>query len=99
VIVCSCSVITEHDIDLAVLQIMSDRNPLIPTPGVVFRQLCKKMACCGCAPVAVSAIYEAMDRLSGKKISPLRIAEAKEKLHRIRLRYEQREELSIRRAA
>lgn len=98
-IVCSCSVVTERDIDLAVFEILTSSTPLIPTPGVVFRQLNKKMNCCGCAPVAVSMIYEAMDRLSGKNIAPFTIAMAKEKLARIKQRYEQRERPIVRRAA
>ena len=40
------------------------RPRAVATPGVVFRHLNKKMNCCTCAPVAVTAIYAAMDKLA-----------------------------------
>jgi hypothetical protein len=36
----------------------------LPTPGVVYRHLCKKMVCCSCSPLAVSTIYEKIDQLA-----------------------------------
>lgn len=65
-IVCSCAVITDNDIETAVLELMSVDNALIPTPGVVYRHLSKKMNCCGCAPIAVETIYEKMSALEEK---------------------------------
>ena len=63
---------------------MSAEPGLLPTPGVVFRHLNKKMNCCTCAPVAVSAIYAAMDRLEADtRICPFALAEARAKLIRI----------------
>ena len=61
-IVCQCAVISDRDIELAVSEIMSSGPGLLPI--VVFRHLNKKMNCCTCAPVAVSAIYAAMDKLA-----------------------------------
>lgn len=63
-IVCSCTMLTDSDIELALVEIMSQPEPPLPTPGVVYRHLEKKMICCGCAPLAVSTIYEKIDGLA-----------------------------------
>jgi hypothetical protein len=92
VIVCSCAVISDRDIELAVSEIMSASPGLLPTPGVVFRHLNKKMACCTCAPVTVAAIYSAMDRLAQTtRVCPFVLAEARAKLIRIEERRERRQ--------
>lgn len=91
-IVCSCNVISDGDIEAAVIDIMSAPNAPIPTPGVVFRHLNKRMNCCTCAPVAVSSIYAAMDRIAlTSRICPFILAEARAKLVRIEERRQQRE--------
>ena len=83
-IICSCAVITARDIELAVAEIMCADNAPIPTPGVVFRHLNKRMNCCSCAPVAVGAIYAAMDRLAATThVCPFILAEARAKLIRL----------------
>lgn len=63
-IVCSCTMVTDTDIELALVEIMSQPEPPLPTPGIVYRHLQKKMICCGCAPLAVSTIYEKIDGLA-----------------------------------
>jgi hypothetical protein len=63
-IVCSCLVITDRDIEQALVEILSQPNAPLPTPGVVYRHLSKKMVCCGCSPLAVSTIYEKIDQLA-----------------------------------
>ncbi len=65
-IVCSCTVITDKDIETAVLEIMSVDNAPLPTPGIVYRHLSKKMNCCGCAPIAVETIYKKMEMLEAQ---------------------------------
>ena len=88
-IVCSCAVVSQRDIELAVFEVMSSVPSLLPTPGVVFRHLKKRMNCCTCAPVAVSAIYAAMDRLAQQThLCPFLLAEARAKLIRIEERRE-----------
>ena len=83
-IICSCTRISDHDIELAVLDIMSQPNAPLPTPGVVFRHLEKKMNCCGCAPLAVETIYAKMDALAAKGlICPCACATAQDKLIRM----------------
>lgn len=83
-IICSCAVVTDQDIEGAVIDIMNTQPALLPTPGVVFRHLNKKMNCCTCAPVTVKAIYEVMDRLAADtRICPFALAEARSKLIRI----------------
>ena len=92
VIVCSCAVVSDRDIELAVYDIMSSGPGMLPTPGVVFRHLRKKMNCCSCASITVSAIYVAMDRLArDTRLCPFALAEARAKLIRIEERRERRQ--------
>ena len=63
-IVCSCQVITDEDIELALVEILGQPDAPLPTPGVVYRHLRKKMVCCGGSPLAVSTIYEKIDQLA-----------------------------------
>jgi hypothetical protein len=67
-IVCSCSVISDTDIEEALIEIMSQPDAPLPTPGVVYQHLSKKMVCCGCAPLAVSTIYEKIDHLAERGV-------------------------------
>ena len=67
---------------------------MLPTPGVVFRHLKKKMNCCTCAPLAVSTIYDAMDRLkSDTRVCPYALATAREKLGKAEQRRVRRQQL------
>jgi hypothetical protein len=66
VIVCSCAVISDTQIEAALIEIMSLPDAPLPTPGVVYRHLERKMVCCGCAPLAVSTIYQKIDELARK---------------------------------
>jgi hypothetical protein len=67
-IICSCAVITDGDIERALLEILSLPAAPLPTPGVVYRHLHKKMVCCGCAALAVRTIYEKIDQLAEKGV-------------------------------
>ena len=69
-IVCSCTVISDRDIEAALLDILSQPDAPIPTPGVVYRHLQKRMNCCGCAPLAVETIYNKVDELEKKGLIP-----------------------------
>jgi hypothetical protein len=80
-IVCSCNAITSADISAALLYLLNAPEPQIPTPGLVYRHLGKKMVCCGCAPLAVETIYARMDELERKGlVCPYRAAAARERL-------------------
>jgi len=80
-IVCSCTVITDRDIEGALLEILSAPDAPIPTPGVVYRHLSKRMNCCGCAPLAVQTIYNKVDEIEKKGlISPSICATTRSKL-------------------
>jgi hypothetical protein len=80
-IVCSCTVISDRDIELALIEILNRPNAPIPTPGVVYRHLQKRMNCCGCAPLAVETIYNKVDELEKKGlISPNVCAATRNKL-------------------
>lgn len=99
-IVCSCAVITDRDIDRAVIEIMSAPQALLPTPGIVFRHLSKRMNCCRCAPLAVSVIYQAMDRLEkDTRVCPFALAEARRKLAILDDRRQRREKTTHKPAA
>jgi hypothetical protein len=67
-IVCSCHAITDADIERALVEILSLAEAPLPTPGVVYRHLRKRMVCCGCSPLAVSTIYEKIDQLAEKGV-------------------------------
>jgi hypothetical protein len=67
-IVCSCLVITDKDIEQALVEILSQPNAPLPTPGVVYRHMSKQMVCCGCSPLAVSTIYEKVDELAERGV-------------------------------
>ena len=83
-IVCSCTVITDAHIETALLEILSQPNAPIPTPGVVFRHLSKTMNCCGCAPLLVSTIYQIVQKLEREeRICPCACASAKTKLEKL----------------
>ena len=90
-IVCSCTVITDAHIETALLEILSQPNAPIPTPGVVFRHLSKKMNCCGCAPLLVSTIYQIVQKLEREeRICPCACASAKTKLEKLFIAYRER---------
>lgn len=83
-LICSCAVVSDRDIEQALLEIMNQPGAPLPTPGVVWRHLSKKMNCCGCAPLAVSTIYEKMESLEAQGlISPCACAAALERLVRL----------------
>jgi Fe2+ or Zn2+ uptake regulation protein len=80
-IVCSCTVITDRDIEGALLEILGAPDAPIPTPGIVYRHLSKRMNCCSCAPLAVATIYNKVDELEKKGlISPTLSATTRSKL-------------------
>lgn len=86
-IVCSCTTVSDHDIELAILDLLNQPEAPIPTPGLVFRHLSQKMSCCGCAPLAVETIYAKVEELERKGlVCPYRSLSARESLMRIQLR-------------
>ena len=68
-IVCSCAVISDQDIERALLEILDMPNAPLPTPGVVYRHLQKKMVCCGCSSLAVETIYRKIDELAEQGVA------------------------------
>ena len=83
-IVCSCTRISDHDIELALLDILNQPEAPIPTPGVVYRHMQKRMQCCGCAPLAVDVIYARLEVLEKKGlICPYRSFSTRERLMRL----------------
>lgn len=80
-IICSCAVISDKDLEQAVLEVMSQPNAPLPTPGVIYRHMQKKMQCCGCAPLAADTIYAKMEELEQRGlICPCACATAKSRL-------------------
>lgn len=83
-IVCHCNVISDGDINRALLYLLNLPEAPIPTPGLVYRTLNHRFNCCSCAPVAVETIYDAMERLEKQGlICPYRSAATKKQLARM----------------
>ncbi|MFN3869117.1 MAG: hypothetical protein ACK4MF_08635 [Hyphomicrobiaceae bacterium] len=91
-LICSCAVVSDHDIERALLDIMIQDDAPLPTPGVIWRHLSKRMDCCGCAPLAVQTIYDKLDDLERKGlVSPHLCASVK-------IRWRRLEEIRARKA-
>jgi hypothetical protein len=75
-IVCSCRVISDRDIETALIEILNQPDAPIPTPGIVYRHLQKRMNCCGCAPLAVETIYNKVDELEKKGLIAPNVCES-----------------------
>lgn len=80
-IVCSCGAISDREIEEGLIEILNRPDAPIPTPGVVYRHLCRRMNCCGCAPLAVETIYKKVELLERSgAISPYACDKARRKL-------------------
>jgi hypothetical protein len=85
-IICSCACISDFDIELALLDLLNQPEAPIPTPGVVYRYLEKRMNCCGCAPVAVEVIYAKLEDLERRGlVCPYRSLSTRERLMKLNL--------------
>lgn len=85
-IICSCACISDFDIELALLDLLNQPEAPIPTPGVVYRYLEKRMNCCGCAPVAVEVIYAKLEELERRGlVCPYRSLSTRERLMKLNL--------------
>ncbi|WP_295557038.1 hypothetical protein [uncultured Hyphomicrobium sp.] len=83
-IVCSCQQVSDFDIELALLDILNEPEAPIPTPGVVYRYMQKRMQCCGCAPLAVDVIYAKLEDLEARGlVCPYRSFSTRERLLRL----------------
>jgi len=83
-IICSCNVISDSDIERVLVDIFSKPDAPIPTPGLVYRELSKRMDCCTCAPVAVAVIYERLEALEKRgEICRYRCAHIRDRLRLI----------------
>lgn len=90
-IVCSCQQISDLDIELTLLDILNQPEAPIPTPGVVYRHMQKRMVCCGCAPLAVDVIYRKLESLERKGlICPYRSLSTRERLARMHKQHKSR---------
>jgi hypothetical protein len=86
-IVCSCAVVSDHDIELALLDLLNCPEAPIPTPGIVFRHLARKMNCCGCTPLTVATIYAKVEELEKRGlVCPYRSLSTRERLMRLQFR-------------
>jgi bacterioferritin-associated ferredoxin len=83
-IVCSCQQVSDFDIELALLDILNQPEAPIPTPGVVYRHMQKRMQCCGCAPLAVDVIYAKLEDLERRGlVCPYLSVSTRERLSRM----------------
>lgn len=57
-IVCSCAVISSSAIETAVAWMKAADPQVVVTPGKVYRALCKKPVCGGCAKLFVAAVHK-----------------------------------------
>lgn len=90
VIVCQCTVITDRDIETAVIDIVSRPKAPLPTPGLVFRHLSKRMHCCTCAPLTIRVIYDTIERLAATgRVCPFASVEFCAKLIKLETRRRQ----------
>lgn len=90
-IICSCSVISDRDIEAALIEILSQPNAPLPTPGVVYRHISKSMDCCGCAPLAVSIIYALVEKLEREgRVSADACMATKQRLTRLDRKHRER---------
>jgi len=96
-IVCSCACVSDYDIELALLDILNQPEAPLPTPGVVYRYMQKRMQCCGCAPLAVDVIYAKLEELERKGlVCPYRSLSSRERLMRIQMQQRRgRAEMSV----
>jgi hypothetical protein len=76
--------VSDFDIELALLDILNQPEAPIPTPGVVYRHMQKRMQCCGCAPLAVDVIYAKLEDLERRGlVCPYLSLSTRERLSRI----------------
>jgi bacterioferritin-associated ferredoxin len=98
VIICQCNVVTDRDLEAAVADIISKPEAPLPTPGVVFRHLSKKMNCCTCAPLTIRIIYDTIERLAKSgRVCPFASADFCAKLIRLETKKREIEKLRIER--
>ena len=62
-ILCSCTLTTDHDIEQALVELLNRPDAMVPTPGLVFRHMKRKMICGSCVRLAVSVIYQKVEKL------------------------------------
>ncbi len=90
-IICSCTMMSDRDIERALIEILSQPNAPLPTPGLVYRHMSKTMNCCSCAPLAVTTIYSIVEKLEREgKICPCACASAKTRLIRLDMKRAER---------
>jgi hypothetical protein len=83
-IICSCTLICNRQIERALVEILSVPNAPLPTPGIVYRHLEKRMECCGCASLAVATIYALVEKLEQDgRVCPCACASTRAKLSRL----------------
>jgi hypothetical protein len=84
-IVCSCQQVSDLGIELALLDILNQPEAPMPTPGVVYRYMQKRMQCFGCAPLAVDVIYATLENLERKGlVCPYLSLSTRERLQRLK---------------
>lgn len=66
-IVCSCNVISDHDIRAAVLKIMQKEEDTLVTIGKVYKSLGKKTVCTICLKNAIQIMTEEVEAEQNKQ--------------------------------
>lgn len=61
-IVCSCTVVTDHEIDAAVGAMLAEEPRAVITPGRLARRLDRRFVCHGCLPLVADILRVALSR-------------------------------------
>lgn len=57
-IVCSCNLITDREIERVIETLLRDDPYAVLTPGLIYHRLGKRGRCCGCFPQVVRIMVE-----------------------------------------
>jgi len=63
VIVCSCNILSCHDIRKGVDTLLSDDLHAVLTPGKIYAALGKRMKCGGCMPNTIGVIHQHAEKV------------------------------------
>jgi bacterioferritin-associated ferredoxin len=69
-IVCSCTVVTDREIEAAVASILAEDPRAVVTPGRLARRLDRRLVCHGCLPLVAATLATALERRRERTIRP-----------------------------
>ena len=69
-IVCSCNVITSHEIESVITGFLEADEWQLITPGMVYHAMAKRGKCCGCFPRVIDMIVSVSEAYHRRKSTP-----------------------------